>query len=73
MTYRFRTVADHEIADRYAAQTLAMAERQYADEPTEDDDMPEDEQYVSEADYFAPTAQDWADLQWVLDWEAYHL
>ena len=27
------------------------------------------ERFVSEADYYAPTEQDWADLQWVLDCE----
>jgi hypothetical protein len=71
MTY-YRAVAYHEIPDRYAAQTLAMAEALYADEPMEDDeDMPDEDRYVSEADYFAPTAQDHADLAWVLDWEAF--
>lgn len=71
MTY-YRAVADHEIPDRYAAQTLAMAEALYADEPMEDhEDMPDADRYVSEDDYFAATEQDRADLQAVLDWEAF--
>lgn len=60
-----RYLAEQERAEQ--AHGVAIAEFGEDYEDTERD--PED--FVSEADYFAPTAQDHADLAWVLDWEAF--
>ena len=80
MTY-YREVQFHEIPDAYARQTLAMAEAHYA-EPVEEyeDDTPEEvldpERFVSEHDYWTPTAREVEELQITDDvlafWTEYH-
>ncbi len=83
MTY-YRPVAYHEIPDRYAAQTLAMAEAYYGAEPEYSDAdwavdngmTPEEldrnlypEDFVTEDDFNAATPDEWEGLQAALDWE----
>lgn len=83
-TFGNATTADF---DRYAERSFARDLDRYLDEQEraeaahervvsefgEDyaDREADPERFVSEADYFAPTEQDRADLQVVLDWEAF--
>lgn len=77
-TFGNATTADF---DRYAERSFyrdearyqqAMAEAEAAAEAAEDEaEVTDPERFVSERDFDAATPQDWADLQAVLDWEAF--
>ena len=77
MTYSISP--DHYYASRAGMSLDDYADMQEAAERAQEDGTYDrevmaldPERFVSEADYYAPTAQDWADLQWVLDcdqWE----